>query len=115
MNRFMLIVPPPDYRPSSHRLTRLACNVALIGMLLSLSGGPLEAHTSRRVALNSNIVIDGDRVIFAQGTGSLTVLDLASGKTLLRKKPEADSFYSGNLQRSAYGVLMMTYDSIVLL
>src|SRR5713101_2698434 len=89
--------------------------IGLGGLLLLLLAGHVNAYTSVRVALDSNILVDGERVIFAQGTGSLTVLDLQTGKVLLRKKPEKAVSYSGNLQRSAYGVLMTAYERIALL
>jgi len=85
-------------------------------MVLLLAGeGRLKAHTSMRVALDSNLLVDDGHVIFAQGTGSLTVLDLQTGKVLLRKKPKHGFSYSGRLQHSAHGVLMMSYDRIFLL
>src|ERR1700681_4146836 len=115
MKRFVSIGPLMDYRPSWPPLARVAFSIGLIGMLLLLGAGPLDAHTSIRVALDSNILVDGGRVIFAQGTGSLTVLDLETGEVLLRKKPEKAFSYSGNLQHSAYGVLMMAYEKIALL
>src|SRR5262245_59153237 len=89
---------------------------AALGMVLLLAGeGRLKAHTSMRVALDSNLLVEGGRLIFAQGTGSLTVLDLQAGKVLLRKKPKDGFWYSGKLQNSAYGVLMMSYGRIFLL
>jgi hypothetical protein len=68
-----------------------------------------------RVGIYSNIVVDGSRVIFAQGTGSLTVLDLETGQVLLRKRPGRALPYSGRFEQSAHGVLMISYNAIALL
>jgi outer membrane protein assembly factor BamB len=85
-------------------------------MVLLLAGeNRLNAYSSTQVALDSNLLVDGDRVIFAQGTGSLTVLDLETGKVLLRKRPKEGFSFSGRLENSAHGVLMLSYDRIFLL
>jgi hypothetical protein len=84
-------------------------------MVLLGEARPLYGYTYARVALGSNILVDGERVIFAQGTGSLTVLDLETGNVLLRKQPAKHFPYSGRLQKTDHGVLMMGYDSIALL
>jgi hypothetical protein len=89
--------------------------VALLTVLLLVGARPVYGYTYARVALGSNILVDGERIIFAQGTGSLTVLDLKTGNVLLRKKPASHSPYSGRLQKTNHGVLMMGYDRIALL
>jgi outer membrane protein assembly factor BamB len=94
---------------------RIAFRLGLLAMLWLLTAGPLDAYTFARVALYSNILVDNGRVIFIQGTGSLTVLDLESGNVLLRKKLTEEFWYSGKLQRSGDAVLMMGYDRIALL
>jgi hypothetical protein len=94
---------------------RRAFSMAIVVLLWPVPAGSLWAYTSVRVALHSNILVDGKRVIFAQGTGSLTVLDLETGAVLLRKAPKNGLEYSGTLQSSVHGVLMMSYGTIALL
>src|SRR5208283_3343033 len=106
MKHFMSIDPLTDYRPTWHPRAQVAFIVGLMGMLWLVGAGPVDAHTAISVALDSNILVDRGRVIFAQGTGSLTVLDLETGEVLLRKKPEKDFSYSGKFEPSANGVLM---------
>ncbi|MBP3954814.1 PQQ-binding-like beta-propeller repeat protein [Gemmata sp. G18] len=92
-----------------------AFRVAVVTLLWLASGGSLSAYTSVRVAFDSNVLVDDKRVIFAQGTGSLTVLNLDTGEVLLRKKPDSNFEYSGNLQLTGQGVLMTSYGRIVFL
>lgn len=100
------------YQRSWNSLVRPAVGFAIITLLWLVGAGSLWAFTSVRVALDSNILVDGKRVIFAQGTGSLTVLNLETGEVLLRKKPASNVDYSGRLQRSIHGVLMVSYGRI---
>lgn len=104
-----------SYRPAWYPPGRVVISIGLIATGLLLCAGPLDAHTFVRVALDSNILLRDGRVIFAQGTGSLTALDLQTGQVLARKKPAKPFSYSGNLQNSPYGVLMTAYDRIALL
>jgi hypothetical protein len=115
MSRLISLVVMTHFRTSRRWPGGVTLTVALLAMLLLASTNPLCAYTYERVALGSNILVDGERVIFAQGTGSLTVLDLETGNVLLRKKPSTRSPYSGQLQKTAHGVLMMGYDTIALL
>ena len=96
-------------------LPRPGLVVGLAGMALLLSAGPVHGYTARRVALDSNILVYDGKVIFAQGTGSLTVLDLQTGEVLLRKKRQKDFWYSGTLEHCGEGVLMIDYSRIALL
>lgn len=102
-------------RPSWNLLVRLPFSLAIVTLLCLVAPGSLRAYTSERVALGSNILVDGKRVIFAQGTGSLTTLNLETGEVLLRKKPGRNFEYSGKLQRSVHGVMMMSYGRVALL
>src|SRR5262245_8606755 len=102
-------------RPSWNPLVSSAFSIAIITVLWLVSAGSLWAYTSVRVALDSNILVDGRRVIFAQGTGSLTALSLETGEVLVRKKPKSNFEYSGKLGRSVHGILMMSYGRIALL
>jgi outer membrane protein assembly factor BamB len=104
-----------ESRPTGARTIREAFLGGLAVVALLSFAGRLDAYTFRRVGVDSNLAIDGSRVIFAQGTGSLTVLDLETGAVLLRKKPDKTFSYSGRLQSTAHGVLMMTYDQLILL
>lgn len=86
-----------------------------IGLFLGIMAIPANAYTRARVALTSNILIFDERVIFTQGTGSLTVLDLKTGDVLLRKKSNRDFDYEGTLVQYPHGVLMISYDRLALL
>lgn len=72
-------------------------------------------YTRRRVGVDSNLLVRGSHVVFAQGTGSLTVLDVNTGQVQLRKKPTDDFWYAGKLQDTPFGVLMIRYSRIALL
>jgi outer membrane protein assembly factor BamB len=115
MNRLIPSALSVASRPSRKPAVGPALGIAIIVLLGPAAPGPLWAYTSVRVALNSNILVDGKRVIFAQGTGSLTVLDLETGQVLLRKKPGSRFEYSGTLRLSVHGVLMTSYGKIALL
>jgi hypothetical protein len=93
VKRFVSIVPLVEYRSLWHPLARVMLRAGLIGMLLLLGAGPLKAYTSVRVALDSNILVDGGRVIFAQGTGSLTVVDLECRTARCRTAIEISSIW----------------------
>jgi outer membrane protein assembly factor BamB len=115
MNQFLRFALSAARRTSRIPLVRPAFAIAIVALLWPPLAGSLLAYTSVRVALHSNILVDGKRVIFAQGTGSLTVLNLETGAVLLRKAPKGAFEYSGTLQSSVHGVLMMSYETIALL
>lgn len=69
-------------------------------------------YTFMEVGVASNIVVIDKKVHFAQGDGSLTILDLETGKVLLRK---TDENYEGVLRNLDAGLLVVTYDKISLL
>jgi outer membrane protein assembly factor BamB len=99
-------------------MTRVVGRVALAGLaglLVTLNSGSASASTCASVALGSNILVADGCVVFAQGTGSLTVLDLATGNVLLRKKPGKNIYYGGTLEQSPHGVLMIRFGSVALL
>jgi hypothetical protein len=102
-------------RTSRIPLVRPAFAIAIVVLFWPPLAGSVLAYTSVRVALHSNILVDDKRVIFAQGTGSLTVLNLETGAVLLRKAPKGAFEYSGTLQSSVHGVLMMSYETTALL
>jgi outer membrane protein assembly factor BamB len=76
---------------------------------------PARASTFVRISVASNILVSDGSVIFLQGTGSLTVLDLEKGDVLLRKGLAGWGFANDTLVQTPHGVLLMDYDRIVLL
>lgn len=82
--------------------------------LLALSGStlPCRAYTYIQVGVDSNFLIDGNRVLFAQADRSLTVLALDSGEVLQRDKSRD---YSGTLLRTSHGLLVLNSSAIALL
>lgn len=87
-----------------HRL--LVCSVVTAFAFAS------SGYTSRQVGVDSNLLIDGGRVIFAQSDGSLTALSLESGQVLQRNKT---AWFSGTLRRVPEGILVLSYGKITLL
>jgi len=78
-------------------------------LLMSIVGGAAwcsHAFTFCQVGVDSNLLIDGDRVIFAQSDGSLTVLAVETGEVLRRMKGHD---FSGTLTRIGPGILMLQY------
>jgi outer membrane protein assembly factor BamB len=71
-----------------------------------------SAYTSMEVGVDSNLLVDGDRVLFAQSDGSLTALDINSGKVLYR---DSKTDYSGTLTRVPQGILVLNSGRIALL
>ena len=82
--------------------------------LLALGGSTLlcSAYTYIQVGVDSNFLIDGNRVLFAQSDRSLTVLALDTGEVLQREK---NRDYSGTLMRTDRGVLVVNSSVIALL
>jgi outer membrane protein assembly factor BamB len=70
------------------------------------------AYTFSQVGVDSNLLIDGNRVVFAQSDGSLTVLAIDTGQVLRREKSR---YFSDVLKRIPQGLLMLQYDTIALL
>lgn len=70
------------------------------------------AYMYSQVGVDSNLLIDGDRVIFAQSDGSLTILDINTGRVLRREKSH---YFAGNLIRISPGILLLQYGWIALL
>ena len=71
-----------------------------------------HAYTFCQVGVDSNLLIDGDRIVFAQSDGSLTVLAIDTGQVLRREKSYD---FSGTLKRVSEGILMLRYGAIALL
>lgn len=93
-------------------------NSYLVVMLIAglpLTGGVALGHTSMTVAVDSNLLVYDGKLLFAQGTGSLTRLELASGKVLNRVVPPEGMHFSGTLLRHEMGVFMADYSRCVLL
>lgn len=101
--------------PSALPLARPGLGLGLAVLLVVQAVGPAQGYTARCVGVDSNFLFLDGKVVFIQGTGSLTVLDLETGEVLLRKKPEGDSSYHGTLKHCPYGALMIDYNRVVLL
>jgi outer membrane protein assembly factor BamB len=81
-------------------------------VILSSAAPRASAHTFCQVGVDSNLLIDSGRVVFAQADGSLTMLALEDGRVLKREKSR---YFSGTLERIPQGILMLQYGSIALL
>src|SRR5438105_348154 len=84
-------------------------------LLLSIFGNAAcfsHAYIFFQTGVDSNLLIDGERVLFAQSDGSLTVLSIETGKALRRVKGYN---FSGVLKRIPQGILSLQYGSIALL
>ena len=87
----------------------------LILILVTILGNVSQdchAYMFSQVGVDSNFLIDDDRVIFAQSDGSLTALAIDTGAVLRREKTRD---YSGTFKRVSSGILLLQYDSIALL
>lgn len=73
------------------------------------------AHTSISVAVDSNILVFDGKVLFAQGTGSLTMLDLETGGVVLRKSPPDGFEFGGMLCKHKLGIVMANHSRVALL
>lgn len=83
--------------------------------LLVIATLPARASTFARVAVGSNILVSGNRVIFIQGTGSVTVLDLETGKVLMRKKLPDGAHLNRTLAQTPHGLLVIGSGRMMLL
>jgi hypothetical protein len=63
----------------------------------------------------TNIIAYDGKVVFAQGTGSITMLDLETGAVLLRKRPVAGVRFDGGLRHTEHGLLMVGYSRVTML
>lgn len=105
-------------RPLRPKLDHANCisprRLILISVLwiLGISVSQLGATTVRQVGIDSNFLIVGDRIFFAQADDSLTVLDLRNGAVLARL---VDGDYSGTLRQTDEGILVWAYRRITLI
>lgn len=95
-------------------LVRLIALVATV-LAVAIPARPGHAYMSMPVGVASNFLFRDGRVFFAQGTGSLTGIDVETGEVVLRKRPPPGFEYEGTLQQCSPGVVMIHYDRIVLL
>lgn len=85
----------------------------LLGVFLLVSvAKPVGAHTWNQPGINSNLLVFDGKVYFIQADLSLTALDLATGRVLLRK---VDQQLRGPLQLTEHGILKLGWGEIVLL
>jgi outer membrane protein assembly factor BamB len=87
----------------------------LISLLIFLHTQPIFAYIYFRHGLASNFLFIDNNVIFVQVTGSLTVLDVASGKVLLRKSPKENFEYVRSLTQYPHGILLLEMGRAILL
>jgi outer membrane protein assembly factor BamB len=81
-------------------------------LLLLASSLAAPGYTSLQVGVDSNFLVDDDRVCFAQSDGSLTVLSLQSGEVLARDRSRN---FSGTLLRVSPGLLACNGQTVALL
>ena len=83
-------------------------------LFLALGSSTLSraASTEVQAGVESNFLVDGYRVRFAQSDGSLTTLSLSNGDILDRNRTRD---FSGTLRSLPQGVLLLGSRSIVLL
>ena len=84
----------------------------LVALALAASTLSSPGYTYLQVGVDSNFLIDSNRVLFAQADGSLTALALGSGEVLARNK---SLYFSGNLLRTPDGILVLNDRNIALL
>ena len=95
--------------------TRSALSVLAITFLGAIAFNTCHAYTSMTIAVDSNILVFEGKVLFAQGTGSLTMLDLETGRAVLRKPPPKDFRFSGTLYKHRHGIILVGYSRTSLL
>lgn len=81
-------------------------------LAMVIGSASARGYTYSEVGVASNIIVIDKRVHFAQADGSLTALDLETGKVLLRKM---DQRYDGVLRALDAGLLVVRYGNIFLL
>ena len=98
-------------------MNRYALPILLVTLwsLGVLQPGESLAHTSRIVAIDSNILVFDGKVLFAQGTGSLTLLSLDNGSVRLRKSLPEECRLGGTFFKHKLGVLVADYGRTALL
>ena len=92
--------------------TRLVSKFLVILFALCAPARFCSGYTYIQMGVDSNFLIDGGRVLFAQSDGSLTALDLETGKVLVRDRTRN---YSGTLRRIPQGLLVLNDRTIALL
>jgi len=80
-------------------------------MLLSFVS-TAHCYTYHQVGVNSNFLVDQDKVYFAQSDGTLTVLNLDTGDVVARNR---NIDYGGTLQLAENGILVCTYGELTVL
>jgi outer membrane protein assembly factor BamB len=89
--------------------------LAVVGAVLLIGHTFVFGYTSMSVAVDSNLLAYEGKLLFAQGTGSLTRLELSSGKVLDRVAPPKDASFGGRLYRNRHGIFMADYRLCALL
>lgn len=84
--------------------------IVVCGLFL---GSSAQAYTFRQTGANSNILIYDNKVCFAQGDGTLTLLNLNTGEALLRKA-NIDLEFQGQLVLTDNGIFMASSESAML-
>ena len=91
---------------------RIKCAGAVVLGVLWVCVPRAFAYTFEQVGVNSNILVLGGEVALVQADGSLTVLELATGRVLKRL---TDRDYSTRLAKTPHGVLSLRYDRVATL
>lgn len=94
----------------SRRWIRNASSILVV--VSTLFVGRALAYIYVQVGVDSNFLVDGGRVCFAQSDGSLTMLLLDTGEVILRRK---DRDYSGTIVGTDDGILVLGYEKITML
>lgn len=88
---------------------------AMLSAVLLVKGTIAFGYTSMSVAVDSNLLAYEGKLLFAQGTGSLTQIELNTGKVLNRAAPPKEMAFSGTLYRHGHGIFMADYSRSALL
>lgn len=86
-----------------------------LGSLISLAVCDCVGTTYMTRVFETNIIAYDGKVVFAQETGSITMLDLETGAVLLRKRPVAGVRFDGGLRHTEHGLLMVGYSRVTML
>lgn len=89
--------------------------VAAVVVSSLISGVHVYSYTSTNVAVDSNLLAYDGKLLFVQGTGSLTRLDLNSGRVLNRITPPDNLSFGNRLLRHRLGILSSAYRQCALL